>query len=385
MAEGRYNVAWNRLSGLSAGGGGGEVDYQLGLCELYRGHRAAAMVAWERVPPGTPFAARGRAERHADHGFGPVHAGRGAVAQRAPPPARSREEGAAPRLAAPLPAPGADRGCPAGDRRIVDIGRFPRGRSGAALPPRHGPVPARDDAERPGQGRLERRSGLAGAGEPGDQDRPVRRGGAWLDACLQRRPDDRATWGSRLELAVSSGDADAAWQALAHLPADECSPAESLRLRAWLARQQGDRGAERKALSALIDEEPGDTAGLARLAELALTAGEAAEVDRLRQAGRDDRRQGALSPPAPGRHPGDPAELARLAETLGRRTEARGWALIRDGKAPGRTRSPEPLVLPVSTPDGESDTRRGVRRPPQGGGTAPIARSPRRGHAGVRR
>ena len=58
MAEGRYNVAWRRLSGLSAGGGGGEVDYQLGLCELYRGHRAAAMAAWERVPPGTPFAAR---------------------------------------------------------------------------------------------------------------------------------------------------------------------------------------------------------------------------------------------------------------------------------------------------------------------------------------
>ena len=33
---------------------------------------------------------------------------------------------------------------------------------------------------------------------------------------------------------------------------------------------------------ALIDEEPGDTAGLARLAELALSAGDAAEVDRLR-------------------------------------------------------------------------------------------------------
>ena len=49
MAEGRYNVAWSRLSDLSAGGDGGEVDYQLGLCELYRGHRAAAMVAWERA------------------------------------------------------------------------------------------------------------------------------------------------------------------------------------------------------------------------------------------------------------------------------------------------------------------------------------------------
>src|SRR5262249_13083007 len=58
MAQGRYYVGWGCLSGLSAGGGGGEVDYQLGLCELYRGRRAAAMLAWERVPPGTPFAAR---------------------------------------------------------------------------------------------------------------------------------------------------------------------------------------------------------------------------------------------------------------------------------------------------------------------------------------
>src|SRR5207248_3110375 len=53
MAAGRYQQAWKRLIGISPGrGGDGEVAYQLGLCELYRGHHAAALAAWERVPPG---------------------------------------------------------------------------------------------------------------------------------------------------------------------------------------------------------------------------------------------------------------------------------------------------------------------------------------------
>src|SRR5258708_7585192 len=64
MAAGLYNKAWKRLSGLSPGrAGDGEVAYQLGLCELHRGHHAAALAAWERVPPGTPFASRADAER----------------------------------------------------------------------------------------------------------------------------------------------------------------------------------------------------------------------------------------------------------------------------------------------------------------------------------
>lgn len=41
----------------------------------------------------------------------------------------------------------------------------------------------------------------------------------------------------------------------------------------------------------------------------------------------------------------DPAELTRLAETLGRRIEARGWALIRDGKVSRRGPS-RPSLIP---------------------------------------
>src|SRR5207253_2118912 len=48
----------------------------------------------------------------------------------------------------------------------------------------------------------------------------------------------------------------------------------------------------------------------------------------------------------------DPAELARLAETLGRPIEARGWSLIRDGKASASRRGPsrERLVPEGATP-----------------------------------
>ena len=321
MAEGRYNVAWNRLSGLAAGGAGGEVDYQLGLCELYRGHRAAAMVAWERVPPGTPFAAHAAVQS----AMLTMDSGRFTRARellrnalrRLPDPEKKE-----PLLALQL---------------LYQLKGGPRmsgGRSSNAWTSADSPAAVLvqlyrlDTAPFP----LEMTRNVLDKADSNDDrvwlaraNLAIRTGrfdvaGRWLDACLQRRPDDRATWRSRLELAVASGDADAAWQALEHLPADEYSPAESLRLRAWLARQQGDDRAERTALMALIDQEPGDTAGLDRLAELALTAGDAAEGDRLRS------RQAEMTAAKEryrlllrGETPGDPAELARLAETLGRR------------------------------------------------------------------
>jgi enediyne biosynthesis protein E4 len=72
MAAGFYTKALNRLIQLSPSrADDGEVDYQLGLCELYRGRPAAALAAWDRVPPGTPFATRadvGRARLAIDLG-----------------------------------------------------------------------------------------------------------------------------------------------------------------------------------------------------------------------------------------------------------------------------------------------------------------------------
>src|SRR5262245_11046322 len=38
--------------------GDGEVQYDLGVCELALGHPDRACAAWGRVPPGSPFAGR---------------------------------------------------------------------------------------------------------------------------------------------------------------------------------------------------------------------------------------------------------------------------------------------------------------------------------------
>jgi hypothetical protein len=117
------------------------------------------------------------------------------------------------------------------------------------------------------------------------------------------------------------------------------------RLRAWLAAGLGDAPVERAALTAVLEQEPGDTAALDRLAELAAEAGAIEDVTRLRwEAARlgtiKERYRNRIEADATD----DPAELARLAETLGRRIEARGWALIRDGKASRRGPSRERLI-----------------------------------------
>src|SRR5262249_18389256 len=117
-------------------------------------------------------------------------------------------------------------------------------------------------------------------------------------------------------------------------------------LRAWLAVLSGDAAAERAALTALAEHEPGQTAAVDRLAQLAAEAGaleegaglrsRAAEIGALKERYRILIQRDEID---------DPAELARLAGILGWRIEARGWALIRDGKASrsGPTRERESL------------------------------------------
>ena len=151
-----------------------------------------------------------------------------------------------------------------------------------------------------------------------------------LDACAKRRPDDQAIWLAKLAVAMASGNADGARTALVHVKSDWFLPAEVLRIRAWLAASSGDHDRERQMLTALAALKPGDADTWARLAELAIKAGDRAEsetfakkqahasslrerYDRLML--RDDR----------GRHVD---ELARLAQELGRPIEARGWSLI---------------------------------------------------------
>ena len=66
-------------------------------------------------------------------------------------------------------------------------------------------------------------------------------------------------------------------------PRAGCHPVEILRLRCWLAGRTGDDAIERRTSQALVDEEPGNTAALDRLAELAVKAGRCYEADAYRK------------------------------------------------------------------------------------------------------
>ena len=353
---------------LGGRAGDGEVDYQLGLCELYRGRRAAALAAWERVPPGTPFATRAAARTApADHRPGPVHPGRGDPPDRPPPRDRPREEGAAPGLWSILYQL---------EGRIDDVRRaiveswrirtLPRPCSSSSTGSTPPDLPsemtrnvlekaaATDDRVWLGRANLAIRTGRF--------DEAAR----WLDACSERRPDDPVVWRARLELAERPAIRTGPGR-----PSIICRPTGCRRPSApaaGVARARLENvPAERAALSAVIEQEPGDTAALDRLAELAAEAGGIAEVTgsgrQTAEIGAAKERYRAL---LRGDSTGDPAELARLAETLGRRIEARGWALIRDGKASrrgrrGRASSPEGVR---ADPGPGPNPRRALRRPP---------------------
>ena len=59
IAAGQYGRAQLRLLELAGHHDlSGEVDYQLGICEVYRGHPDQASAAWQRVRPGGPFGAK---------------------------------------------------------------------------------------------------------------------------------------------------------------------------------------------------------------------------------------------------------------------------------------------------------------------------------------
>jgi enediyne biosynthesis protein E4 len=344
IAAGLYGKARKRLIELSPSlYGGGEVDYQLGICELYRGHPDKALAAWEAVPSGGPFGARAALQC----AMLAMNSGRLTRAEEILQAALRRRTG--------TDVPVVLRGL----QLLYHI-------EGRTEDVRRAIVESWADSDSPAEvvkqlSRLDAaplplettRKVLEKAAEDDDRVWLARanlairtgqfdRAAEWLDACSRRRPEDTAVLRARLQLSRAIGDFAGAWRALEHLPVDIVSPTDLLRLRAWLASRPGDHKAERAALTSLVELEPGDTAALDRLAVLASADGDDPEVARLRlkkseMLAAQLRYQALLR----GDSIGDLAELARLAETLGRRIEARGWALIRDRKAdrPGPSRA----------------------------------------------
>ncbi len=148
-----------------------------------------------------------------------------------------------------------------------------------------------------------------------------------LDRCVDRRPGDSAVWRVRLDWASSAENEHEVRTALAHLPPDALSPKEQLTLRAWFAHRAGDTVRERRALEDLVACDPGALAAMESLAELLLRNGEAERARQLRA------RRGELERTLdwymfhifPEDRLEHAVELARAAETVGRRFEAQCW------------------------------------------------------------
>ncbi|MDR3637913.1 MAG: FG-GAP-like repeat-containing protein [Isosphaeraceae bacterium] len=164
--------------------------------------------------------------------------------------------------------------------------------------------------------------------------------GARLDDCRRRRPGDPVVWRARLRWAVAADRFQDAAGTLAHLPADRFDPAAVAKLHVWFAARRNDPVAERASLERLVELNPGDTSALERLAVLAAGSGRADQAAQFRarktEADHATDRYGRLigtSGPIT-----DFAELARLAESLGRWFDAHAWwtlLLLRNPDEPG--------------------------------------------------
>jgi enediyne biosynthesis protein E4 len=155
----------------------------------------------------------------------------------------------------------------------------------------------------------------------------------WLDRCLERHPEDVAVWDARLHWAMATHRAPLARDALMHLPTAEFSSAEVEKLAAWFAAEQGDDGAEQSSLERLIATDPTDFAAFDRLIELCEKSGQSEAAATLRHRKQDVARLEARYQKLFARHQPrrDAAEMARLAEQLGRRFEARAFLMIAPG------------------------------------------------------
>jgi tetratricopeptide (TPR) repeat protein len=344
--SGAYRLARQRLVELAKKRpGSNDVAYQLGLCEEKLGHVDAALTAWSSVPASSPLfikASIGRA-------LVLMNAGRFSLAEevlavaprgRGPYAAHVRQqielllriEGRtqeARQLIVEAWPGAADPSQVVQRLYLLDDAPFPLNYVTQAL--KKGDP--NDDRVWLGQANLATWSGR------------FQEAARWLDACESRRPDDQSVWLARLALAISARDPDAARLAVTHLKAAWFLPLEVSRLRAWLAAFRGDDQAERRSLLDLVAVEPGNTNAWARLAELAHKGGRPLESGSFRK------KQAAMSALRERydqlimlderTHHVD--ELARLAQELGRPIEARGWSLIRQGRAaaeplwPGKT------------------------------------------------
>jgi thioredoxin-like negative regulator of GroEL len=350
MESGRNALAVRALNALLARKpDADEALFLLGTCEMARGRTQEADRAFARVPPDSRFAPQailGRLQLQMERGR---HAAAEEIVREALNDPRVDRSGL-PILLGPIYA---QEGRLEETLRLIeasweDLNRAGEGSSEQAM----NLIRAHADLRSNTVPVEVIRSALDQAGRSAPEDDRVWLGKAnlairvgsydeaskWLAACLERRPRDTAVWRSRLDWAVATGRVAAAREALGHLPAAEWTPAQIQKLAAWLAARRGDVGAERRALEALLAADPADTDALDRLAELAARDGQEeraaglarkkAEIARLQA-----RYEKLYRRNQPAR---DAAEMAGLAERLGRTFEAKAFLTVACSHDPDR-------------------------------------------------
>lgn len=351
VVAGRYATACRNLEDLLSRrwDPDGEIAYLLGNCELAQGRQRAADRAWARVGPGAAFSARAIEGRM--HIL--LEAGQFAAAERLVTDAASDPRNDRTALLVLLAPAFSELGRidEAGrliERRWESLNASGEGALEAAikLVQQHIALTLKPTPAEAILADLERASALAPADDRvwlGRANVAIRMGAydeaeRWLDACQRRRPDDVPARLARLGWGIATDRVDVVQRAMALVPALESDPVEVRRLNAWLARHRGDVDTERRELDFLVAADPADVTALARLAELADKEGQPARAAELvRQQAESDRRLARYRALNDRKQPfRDAVELARLAEQLGRRFEARAFLTIALSEDPAR-------------------------------------------------
>jgi enediyne biosynthesis protein E4 len=339
IADGHYAAARERLRGLATRYlGPDEVDYQLGVCEGRLGHDEAALAVWGRLPAHSPFAEAAALNSAAVE----MNRGRFGNAETILERARLRPRKQAVTVGRVLARLLWEEGRTYERLAVIESAWRNATKPGSPNPAEalellqdHVAVDFEslavdafhillDRALR--QAKDDDRVWLGRANlaiQSGDFAEATRR----IDECLRARPEDSAVWQAELDWGLATENVAAVAKALAHLPTERFSSSRVSSLRAWLAARRGDAKSEELALEQLVQDEPGDCVALERLAELAAEGGQREHSRELRhrKALMDQARQRYKVLYYQNQFAADAAELARLAETLGRRFEAIGF------------------------------------------------------------
>ena len=336
FAAQRFAAARDRLARLAqAWPGRGEVEYWLGVCELNQGHARSAMEAWSRVPDQSAEAPQAALARGKLASEGGAHALAEACLDRA---SRATGEvgGEARRMLEQVYWI---------TGRYDDYRRLVR-RAAELQPDPSGSLRslwAVDNDPYPLEGMM-RLLDAAGGKHP-DDDRvwlaraylETSRGrfdeaGSLLARCAAARPDDQVVWQARLEWAQAADRPDELLSAAAHLPAARFSRSQILAVIAWMA-SRGVIATRKKRLWRNLS--PGIPAISPAWSAWPISGPKMAIRSRLPNGG-------AARPPSKSREqyralvnepdlPARAADLARRAELIGRRFDAR---LVESRRAP---------------------------------------------------